>query len=171
MDKAFLERMRQRLLAQRDEILERIGVDRDEYLAVVESSRTGDLADSAEAEVDGDTLATLGIQERDHLSRISSALFRLEQDSYGICESCGGRIPQQRLEAAPDAVLCVECRRRARTEVGQGPPQTRRVGLSRASASRFSPCAAGGCCRSRSLPGSERFPLRWFLPADCGAAR
>jgi DnaK suppressor protein len=116
MDKAFLERMRQRLLAQRDEILERIGVDRDEYLAVVESSRTGDLADSAEAEVDGDTLATLGIQERDHLSRISSALFRLEQDSYGICESCGGRIPQQRLEAAPDAVLCVECRRRFERE-------------------------------------------------------
>jgi DnaK suppressor protein len=112
MDKAFLERMRQRLLAQRDEILERMGIDQNEYLAVVESSRTGDLADSAEAEVDGDTLATLGIQESEHLSRISSALFRLEQDSYGICESCGEKIPKERLEAAPDAVLCVECRRR-----------------------------------------------------------
>ena len=112
MDRKLVERMRLRLLSEREELLQQIGLDRNEYHLLVDSSRTGDLADGASLEVDSEILARLEIQEREHLRLLSSALLRIEQGRYGICESCGGEIPAQRLEAAPDALLCVECRRR-----------------------------------------------------------
>jgi DnaK suppressor protein len=50
--------------------------------------------------------------ELEHVQR------RLEQGSYGKCEQCGGEIPEERLQAMPDTVMCVPCQRtkeRART--------------------------------------------------------
>ena len=31
------------------------------------------------------------------------------QGSYGVCESCGGPIGEERLAAVPDATRCVSC--------------------------------------------------------------
>ena len=43
------------------------------------------------------------------LLRVRSALRRLEQGAYGTCGRCGEPIAAERLDAAPDAVLCVKC--------------------------------------------------------------
>lgn len=43
------------------------------------------------------------------LLRVHSALRRAEQGSYGRCGRCARPIAEERLEAAPDAVLCVDC--------------------------------------------------------------
>jgi DnaK suppressor protein len=45
------------------------------------------------------------------LDRIDRALAKLEDGTYGTCESCGRPIPEKRLEAMPDSVTCVECAR------------------------------------------------------------
>jgi RNA polymerase-binding transcription factor len=45
--------------------------------------------------------------------RVSRALAKLAEGSYGRCDSCGGEIAPKRLEAAPESVLCIECARRA----------------------------------------------------------
>lgn len=37
------------------------------------------------------------------------ALEKLDEDSYGECDSCGDRIPAERLEALPWTNLCVGC--------------------------------------------------------------
>jgi DnaK suppressor protein len=46
--------------------------------------------------------------------RIARALAKLEEGSYGVCDSCGQPIAAARLRAAPESVLCIECARLAR---------------------------------------------------------
>jgi DnaK suppressor protein len=45
--------------------------------------------------------------------RVARALAKIEEGSYGRCDSCGGPIAPKRLDAAPESVLCIECARRA----------------------------------------------------------
>jgi DnaK suppressor protein len=58
-------------------------------------------------------------QEQGLLDRVAEAveqteraLARVEQGSYGNCESCGNPIGAARLEAYPRATLCVSCKQR-----------------------------------------------------------
>jgi DnaK suppressor protein len=43
------------------------------------------------------------------LEDVDRALQKLEDGTYGICDSCGAEIPPERLEARPWSVLCVDC--------------------------------------------------------------
>lgn len=44
------------------------------------------------------------------LDQIEAALGRIENGTYGKCESCGKEIPTERLEAMPSASMCIECK-------------------------------------------------------------
>lgn len=45
----------------------------------------------------------------DHIeARITRALEKLADGTYGVCDECGQRIPDGRLRAAPESTLCVE---------------------------------------------------------------
>jgi RNA polymerase-binding transcription factor DksA len=44
-----------------------------------------------------------------HLGDLDEALARLDSGNYAICETCGGNIPTERLEALPGCRTCVEC--------------------------------------------------------------
>ena len=48
------------------------------------------------------------------LDSINDAIHRLASGEYGVCATCGGEIPPERLEARPDAYLCVPCCERSR---------------------------------------------------------
>ena len=53
------------------------------------------------------------------LMEINEALRRLYRGEYGICESCGQPIARARLEAMPNARLCVSCKEKEeRTQRG-----------------------------------------------------
>ena len=52
---------------------------------------------------------TLARRLQQHLADIEAAERRLDDGSYGICERCGGAIPEDRLEARPTARTCVGC--------------------------------------------------------------
>ncbi len=43
--------------------------------------------------------------------RIAEARQALADGSYGTCRDCGQPIPAERLEAAPEAVRCLDCQR------------------------------------------------------------
>ena len=43
------------------------------------------------------------------LSKIDHALDRIGRGVYGLCEACGGGIPEARLDAKPSVSLCVHC--------------------------------------------------------------
>jgi RNA polymerase-binding protein DksA len=45
------------------------------------------------------------------LAEIDAALTRIDEGVYGMCDRCGGRIGEERLEALPWATKCIECKR------------------------------------------------------------
>ena len=49
-------------------------------------------------------------QIRDHLAEVGHALHKFEEGTYGLCDSCGQPIDPNRLEALPQASLCVDCK-------------------------------------------------------------
>jgi len=49
-------------------------------------------------------------QIRDHLVEIEHALRKFEKGTYGLCDGCGQPIAPDRLEALPQASLCVNCK-------------------------------------------------------------
>ncbi len=52
-------------------------------------------------------------QESQYLADLEAALRRVDDGTYGRCESCGRPIPVRRLEAFPAARLCVPCKEAA----------------------------------------------------------
>ena len=51
-------------------------------------------------------------RSRAELGRVEAALRKLDDGTYGSCESCGNPIAPERLEAIPWAPLCIDCARK-----------------------------------------------------------
>ncbi len=47
---------------------------------------------------------------RDQLAEVEHALAKFDQGTYGICDICGQLIDRARLEALPQANLCLSCK-------------------------------------------------------------
>jgi DnaK suppressor protein len=47
------------------------------------------------------------------LRDVRAALARMDDGSYGMCEQCGNEIGFSRLQARPEAPLCIACQTRA----------------------------------------------------------
>ena len=45
-------------------------------------------------------------------AQVQDALRARAVGTYGTCQECGQQIPPERLEARPEATLCVDCQRR-----------------------------------------------------------
>lgn len=73
------------------------------------SPEDADMSEQAVMDEDDEPLEALGEAGHAEISRIKSALSRIENGSYGICTSCGGAIHIGRLEALPSAALCIAC--------------------------------------------------------------
>jgi DnaK suppressor protein len=56
----------------------------------------------------------------DRSESLNRALRRLDEGTYGICESCGNPIPPKRLLARPEATMCLDCQ--AESDRRQGIP-------------------------------------------------
>jgi len=47
---------------------------------------------------------------RDQLAEVECALSKFEKGTYGMCDNCGQPIDPARLEALPQASLCLSCK-------------------------------------------------------------
>jgi DnaK suppressor protein len=107
-----LEEMKRKLLAEIDSELraEREG-NKDEGM---------DTYDLASEERDREISFILSDRERQKIKDIDEALARLDDGSYGVCESCGLEVAEARLDAMPFTRLCRDCQqeleREARTQ-------------------------------------------------------
>jgi DnaK suppressor protein len=54
----------------------------------------------------------LGLENRmrQEIAAIEHTLDKITQGTYGICDNCGKPIAEERLEALPQANLCIECK-------------------------------------------------------------
>jgi YteA family regulatory protein len=110
--RAIYERLlnEQKNLEQRFQEHDRFGVEESERDSDGELSQY----DNHPADI-GTTLyerekdIALAEHEHRHLQDVQAALRRMRDGSYGVCRSCGVKIPIERLEAVPTAITCKRC--------------------------------------------------------------
>jgi RNA polymerase-binding protein DksA len=108
-----VDRFRELLLEERQRVADAIQYLHDENSLSQdeEMPETGD-ADTGTVTFDREMEATLEENSSHVLAEIDAALVRIEEGTYGTCRSCGNTISEERLEAMPYAVLCIDCKRR-----------------------------------------------------------
>ncbi|MDZ4737419.1 MAG: RNA polymerase-binding protein DksA [Dongiaceae bacterium] len=104
------EYFRQKLLAWREELV-RESSETLQHLQE-ESLAEPDITDRASLETDRSLELRTRDRERKLISKIDSALERIEDGSYGFCEETSEPISLKRLEARPIATLSLEAQER-----------------------------------------------------------
>lgn len=99
--------IKKKLLEQKKQILIDAGILLSNFPSESNLSEIGDIASQ---EIDRSFLLRLRDRERKLLKKIEKTLEKIENGTYGICESCGAEIPIERLEARPVTDLCIECK-------------------------------------------------------------
>ncbi|MCM1321776.1 MAG: TraR/DksA family transcriptional regulator [Bacteroides sp.] len=110
MEKDFNQKMKEALLAMKKEIIDQLMANTADFHQIVEGVEAKDDIDIASDVIDRKMLDTMGTKDINRMKLIDSALTRLEQGKYGLCMKCGKKIPQDRLEAIPYALMCIECK-------------------------------------------------------------
>lgn len=103
-----LEAVREKLLAQKQELLARAAKVRAD---ITRSSGPLD-KDFAEqvVQMENDAvLAGIGEATAAELAQINRALAQLNQGTYGVCSHCGKPIDTRRLQALPYSDRCITC--------------------------------------------------------------
>jgi len=59
---------------------------------------------------------------RQEMARVEHALQKFEEGTYGLCDSCGQSIDPDRLEALPQASLCLNCKAQQAKDAKGKPP-------------------------------------------------
>jgi len=77
-----------------------------------QSGKMPDAADRASSETDRSIELRARDRQRKLISKIDSALRRIQQGEYGYCEETGERISIKRLDARPIATLSIEAQER-----------------------------------------------------------
>ena len=107
---------RERLLAQRTELLAQIAQQRGgaRGRAEVAEEHVAHSEDSpAQVASQRDVEFALNERETAELGQIADALVRLELGTYGTCSDCGTQVAAERLRATPQAARCIACQEKA----------------------------------------------------------
>lgn len=70
-----------------------------------------DSGERAKEMEDSEVVDALGNEAREEVRKISAALVRIDDGSYGACLDCGEAIDAARLDAYPYAEDCIDCAR------------------------------------------------------------
>ncbi|MEV6981115.1 TraR/DksA C4-type zinc finger protein [Sphaerisporangium sp. NPDC051017] len=106
--------MRDLLGADRELTVARIASLTHDWDDIVESSALAGSDDEHDPEgsataFEREHVQALLHQARKHLTDLETALERLDDGTYGVCEGCGGPIAVERLRARPAARTCIAC--------------------------------------------------------------
>lgn len=106
------------LLEKREELVGGITHISEDTLKKSQKEASGDIsgyafhmADVATDNYDREFSLGLASKERGVLHEINSALEKLEEGGFGLCERCKKIISKIRLKAVPYATLCLKCQK------------------------------------------------------------
>src|SRR5258706_14929454 len=112
MNKKFIQKIKDLLLEQKNEILktsvQEIDIDTD-----------GDETDKIQGNIIIALTHQLNIRNSVKLRQIENALKRIDNKTYGLCQDCGEAIPEKRLLYNPHFQTCVDCAEDRETEEKQ----------------------------------------------------
>ena len=111
------KQLRQLLITEREKLAAEIkSIARDAATSPRDAS--GDLsaytvhmADMASDTYERELSMNIVSSEQELLYQIDDALKRLDDGSFGVCQTCNQPIAMSRLKAVPYASLCIECQR------------------------------------------------------------
>ena len=111
------------LLNLRDRLLDDIEFHASDNLKRTQKDASSDLsaysvhmADAGTDNFDREFALSMVSNEQEALYEINEALKRLENGTFGICESCGQEIGFKRLKARPVTTLCIDCKTQQEAE-------------------------------------------------------
>lgn len=101
-----LESEKKRLVAELEALKEQMPSDDERREGSPFGKREEEALESAELE------KRLALQQRigEQLAEVERALEKFEKGTYGFCDRCGAPIDPARLEALPQANLCLKCK-------------------------------------------------------------
>lgn len=110
MNSMQLKYFQQKLLDWKEELL----IDSQETLQHLQEDnlKEADIADRASSETDWSVELRTRDRQRKLISKIDSALNRIDQSEYGYCEVTGDPISLKRLDARPIATMTIEAQER-----------------------------------------------------------
>ena len=103
-----LEYFRRILTQMMDEILKK--GDEETSMLRETTADSPDFIDQAAMEADRSFRLRMRDREKRLMLKITEALARIEEGTYGVCEVCGGEISMKRLKARPVATQCIRCK-------------------------------------------------------------
>ncbi len=109
IDTKDVKKFKEQLIQLREELLnlvQKTTENEKEY----PSSEVGDSIDQAADSSARELLFELNHGERQRLEDIESALKKIDEGRFGVCENCGYLITKKRLKAVPYAHFCIECK-------------------------------------------------------------
>ena len=115
------ESLRQLLLAQKVQLLEKIEQERGGLSGRAEAASAQlSAAEQSHAQNMTERDTAFAMQEHDvaELEAIEEALGRIAKGTYGICQDCDVEIPITRLLAFPAAMRCIACQSKAEKIAG-----------------------------------------------------
>ncbi|HJR75526.1 MAG TPA: TraR/DksA C4-type zinc finger protein [Nitrospiraceae bacterium] len=111
-----IERLRQLLLARRQEVQQQIDALLAQHRADQTRLREESVADTEDLSTQNSNshqqLSILEVRNQVRL-QLDGALQRLDEGAYGLCEDCRRPISEERLKALPFARRCIDCQRHA----------------------------------------------------------
>jgi DnaK suppressor protein len=113
--KAELDAVRDELNVDRDRLRAELHLAEHEVHDLMRDAGDGagnDPADVGSTTFERDHEMTLANNARETLAQTERALARIDDGSYGVCESCGEPIGKMRVMAFPRATLCLTCKQR-----------------------------------------------------------
>lgn len=116
MEKKDIQFFKDLLLKKKDQLSKGIEHITEDTLKTSQRDAAGDLsayslhmADVATDNYDREFSLGLAGNEQKILNRIDAALDKIEDKTFGLCETCNKKISKVRLKAVPYAELCVPC--------------------------------------------------------------
>ncbi|MFT5698195.1 MAG: DnaK suppressor protein [Desulforhopalus sp.] len=114
MDDKKLDFFRNELELKKREIVDEAGKTMNEMTD--QTSNVPDPNDRATIESGRSFELRIRGRERKLLSKIDEALARIDEGTFGICDSCDEEIGMKRLEARPVTTLCIDCKTAQETQ-------------------------------------------------------
>lgn len=109
LKKKDFNRFREILLGKRAEILRNARQTLSENMTL-DTDDLPDEMDLASSEYLQSFTFRLRGREKTFLKKIDHALGKIDEGTFGVCESCEEDIPLKRLEARPETTLCIRCK-------------------------------------------------------------
>lgn len=116
LSKQAYEKLRKILLKKQALLTGNVAKIQEETFMGSQKERSGEIsgmkshmADSGSDAYGMELMIGLASNQEKVLRAVNAALERMDKGVYGYCTRCGKAIPQPRLEAIPEAELCLKC--------------------------------------------------------------